>query len=104
MNRITIRLLAALAIMAASSFIAFSQGITTTSLSGAVIDQTGSVVAGAEILVKEETTGAEYRTVSAGNGAFSVPALTAGVYSVKVSARGFKQAVIKALPKNNLII
>ena len=97
MNRITFRLLAALVIMSASSLIAFSQGITTTSLSGAVVDPTGSVVAGAEIIVKDETTGAEYRAVSAGNGTFSVPALTAGLYSVTVSARGFKQAVIKAV-------
>ena len=97
MNRITIRLLALLVIMATGSLIAFSQGITTTSLSGAVVDPTGSVVAGAEIIVREDTTGAEYRAVSAGNGTFSVPALTAGVYSVTVSARGFKQAIIKAV-------
>ena len=97
MNRITIRLLALLVIMATGSLIAFSQGITTTSLSGAVADSTGSVVAGAEIIVRDDTTGAEYRTVSVGNGTYSVPALTSGVYSVTVSARGFKQAVIKAV-------
>lgn len=97
MNRITFRFLMLLVIMAASSYLALGQGITTTSLSGAVLDPTGSVVAGAEIIVKEETTGAEYRTVSAGNGTFSVPALTAGVYSVTVSASGFKQSVIKAV-------
>ncbi|HZF38255.1 MAG TPA: carboxypeptidase regulatory-like domain-containing protein, partial [Blastocatellia bacterium] len=97
MNRIIFRLLMLLAVMVASSVVAFSQGITTTSLSGAVIDPTGSVIQGADIIVKEETTGAEFRTVSAGNGAFSVPALTAGVYSVTVSARGFKQVVIKGV-------
>jgi hypothetical protein len=52
---------------------------------------------GADIIVKDETTGAEFRTVSVGNGTFSVPALPAGVYSVTVSARGFKQAVIKGV-------
>jgi len=97
MNRITFRFLMLLVIMAVSSFLALGQGVTTTSLSGAVVDPTGSVMAGAEIIVKEETTGAEYRAVSAGNGTFSVPALTAGVYSVTVSARGFKQAVIKGV-------
>src|SRR5215510_6040364 len=97
MNRITFRLLMLLAIMVASSLVAFSQGVTTTSLSGAVVDPTGSVIQGAEIIVKEETTGAEFRTVSTGNGTFSVPALTAGVYSVTVSASGFKLAVIKGV-------
>src|SRR5262245_66061272 len=97
MNRIIFRFLILLVIMPAGSFLALGQGITTTSLSGAVIDPTGSVVTGADIIVKDETTGAEYRAVSAGNGTFSVPALTAGVYSVTVSARGFKQAVIKGV-------
>jgi hypothetical protein len=83
--------------MTTSGLTAFSQGITTTSLSGAVVDPAGSVISGATIVVKEETTGAEYRTVSAGNGTFSVPALIAGVYSVTVSANGFKQAIIKSV-------
>src|SRR5215467_14547809 len=97
MNRITFRFLMLFAVIVASSVAVFSQGITTTSLSGAVVDPTGSVISGATIIVKEETTGAEFRTASAGNGTFSVPALTAGVYSVTVSARGFKQAVIKGV-------
>ena len=97
MNRIVLRFLALLALLAASSLLAFSQGITTTSLSGAVVDPTGSVIQGAEIIVRDETTGAEFRTVSAGNGTFSVPALTAGTYSVLVSASGFKQVVIKGV-------
>src|SRR5215510_3886916 len=97
MNRIIFRFLMLLVIMAASSFLALGQGVTTTSLSGAVVDPTGSVIQGAEIIVKDEATGVEYRTASAGNGTFSVPALTAGTYSVMVSARGFKLAVIKAV-------
>src|SRR5215467_15213327 len=97
MNRITFRFLMLFAVIVASSVAVFSQGITTTSLSGAVVDPTGSVISGATIIVKEETTGAEFRTVSAGNGTFSVPALTAGVYSVMVSANGFKQAIIKSV-------
>jgi hypothetical protein len=97
MNRISLRLLATLAIMAASSLIAFSQGITTTSLSGAVVDPTGAVISGATIIIKEETTGTEFRSVSASNGTYSVPALTAGVYSVTVTANGFKQFVVKGV-------
>jgi hypothetical protein len=100
MYRISLRLLTTLVIMTASGLMAFSQGITTTSLSGAVVDPTGAVVSGATIVVKEETTGAEYRSVSAGNGTFSVPALISGVYSVTVSANGFKQAVIKSVKIN----
>jgi hypothetical protein len=97
MNRIALRFFALLAVLATSSLLAFGQGVTTTSLSGAVVDTTGSVVPGVEVIVKDETTGAEYRAVTAGNGTFSVPALTAGTYTVTVSAKGFKQAVIKGV-------
>src|SRR5262252_2809105 len=97
MNRIAFRVLTLLAILTMSSLIAFSQGVTTTSLSGAVLDSTGSVVPGADVIIRDETTGAEFRTATAGNGTFIVPALTAGVYSVTVSANGFKQAVIKGV-------
>jgi hypothetical protein len=97
MNRIAFRVISLLALLTMSSLIAFSQGITTTSLSGAVLDSTGSVVPGADVIIRDETTGAEFRAASAGNGTFSVPALTAGVYSVTVSAKGFKQAIIKGV-------
>ena len=82
MNRTTFRLLMLLAIMVASSLVAFSQGITTTSLSGAVLDPTGSVIQGAEIIVKDETTGAEFRAVTAGNGTFAITGITPGDYSL----------------------
>lgn len=97
MNFIALRVLALFALLTIGSVNAIAQGITTTSLSGAVIDQTGSVVAGAEILIKNEATGAEFRTSSASNGTFSVPSLTPGTYTVTVVARGFKQAVVRGV-------
>ena len=48
MKRIAFRILALLVLLLTSSLFAIGQGITTTSLSGAVVDPTGSVVAGAE--------------------------------------------------------
>lgn len=97
MNRIACRMLFLFTLMAAVSHFTFGQGITTTSLSGAIVDQTGSVVLGAEIVIKDEATGTEFKTATAGNGTFSVPALTAGTYTVTVSAKGFKQAVIRGV-------
>ncbi len=97
MNRIAFRFLVLLILMTVSSSLVFSQGVTTTSLSGAVVDQTGSVVLGADIVIKNESTGVEFKAASASNGTFSVPALTAGTYTVTVSARGFKQVVIRGV-------
>ncbi len=97
MNRSVFRIFVLLTLMMTVGLLAFSQGITTTSLSGAVVDQTGSVVLGADIVIKDDSTGSEFKTASASNGTFSVPALTAGTYTVTISARGFKQAVIRGV-------
>src|SRR5690349_20894286 len=97
MNRIACKFLTSLAMLIACSLWAYGQGVSTTSLSGAIVDQTGSVIAGAEIIVKDDATGTEYRAASTGNGTFNVPAVTAGMYTVTVSAPGFKQAVVKGV-------
>ena len=97
MNRITLRLLTLLAVITASNLLAFSQVTSTSSISGAVVDPTGAVVTGAVITVKNVATGEEFRATSAGNGTFTVPALTAGSYRMTVAAPGFKQAVVQGI-------
>src|SRR5215813_5886766 len=97
MNRITFRVLALLVIMAAGNLLAFSQVTSTSSISGAVVDPTGAVVAGATISVRNEATGEESRATSAGNGTFTVPSLTAGVYKIVITAAGFKQALVQGV-------
>jgi Carboxypeptidase regulatory-like domain len=94
MNRITFKHLTLPIILAAGNLLAFSQVTSTSSISGAVTDPNGAMVAGAEVIVKNNTTTTEYSAVTGGNGVFTVPALGAGAYTVTVSAAGFKQAVI----------
>src|SRR5262245_40585046 len=67
--------------------------IPTGALAGTVTDQTGAVVSGATVVVKNEETGREFNTQTAGNGTFNVPALGTGTYTVTVTAQGFKTAV-----------
>src|SRR5215468_11513369 len=97
MNRITFRILALLVIIAAGNLLAYSQVTSTSSISGAVVDPSGAVVTGATITVKNDATGEEFRATSAGNGTFTVPALTAGVYKITVAAPGFKQALVQGI-------
>jgi hypothetical protein len=97
MNRIVFRLLTLLVILTAGNLLAFSQVTSTSSISGAVVDPSGAVVAGATITVKNDVTGEEFRSTSAGNGTFTVPALTAGVYKITVAAPGFKQALVQGI-------
>ena len=81
-------------LMALPELPAYTQGSAASSLGGVVSDQSGAVIPGAEILVKNAATGAEAKTITAENGTFSVPALDPGAYTVTVSLPGFKLAVI----------
>jgi hypothetical protein len=65
-------------------------------ISGKVTDESGGVIPGASILIKNKTTGAERHLVSAEDGAFSVPGLPAGIYEVRVEAKGFRTIVREA--------
>jgi hypothetical protein len=84
---------AMLLISAMSSF-AFAQGSSAV-LTGTVVDQSGGVIPGAEVTVKNDATGAEYKAVTVENGTFSIPAMTPGTYTATVSVPNFKQASIK---------
>ncbi|HEY8225842.1 MAG TPA: carboxypeptidase-like regulatory domain-containing protein, partial [Pyrinomonadaceae bacterium] len=84
-----------LLIIALSSLTAFSQGgATTGSISGTVMDPKGAVVAGATVVVKSQATNQESTTQTSGDGTFSVPSLSAGVYTATITASGFKQSVV----------
>src|SRR5918994_11717 len=75
----------------------FAQGGATSSIVGVVVDNTDAVVPGATVLVKSDTTGAEFHAVSGGNGSFTVPALNPGTYTVTVTLSGFKTSVLKGV-------
>jgi len=101
MRRQVIRLLWAVCLVALAGTPAYAQGgRTTTSLSGTVTDASGAVIPGATIVVKNTATNATFEAVSNEQGAFSVPALDVGTYSVTVSLVGFKTAVLNDVALN----
>jgi hypothetical protein len=79
------------------------QGSFFTSLSGTVVDTSGGVIPGADVKVKNNGTGAEFNTVSASDGGWTIPSLPGGVYSVTVSLLGFKTAVLNEVTLNAAI-
>jgi hypothetical protein len=87
-------LLLTMLLMAALSLAVYAQG-PSTSLSGVVVDQSGGVIPGADVTVKSESTGTEFKTVTADNGTFSIPALAPGTYTATVTVPNFKQAVYR---------
>jgi hypothetical protein len=69
---------------------AFAQGGATGAISGTVQDVTGAVVAGAQVQIINQDTGAAARTVRTdANGGFSAPLLPVATYTVKITAPGF---------------
>ena len=92
MSRFGVYVVVALAWFAGAS--AFAQGSSTSSLAGVVVDTAGGVVPGATIAVKNNSTGNTFETVSNTAGAFSIPVLDPGTYTVTVALDGFKTAVI----------
>ncbi len=83
-----------LALLVLSSSV-LGQISTVGSLTGTVADPKGAVVRGADVLVKNNGTGALFGAVTVTNGTFFVPALNPGTYTVTISAPGFKQAIVR---------
>ncbi|QMV19319.1 hypothetical protein GOB94_11975 [Granulicella sp. 5B5] len=62
-------------------------------ISGAVADNTGAVIPGASITVRETSTGTVNKTTSDSAGQYVVPFLLPGTYSITANANGFQQTV-----------
>src|SRR5262245_23234054 len=94
MTKLFLKVAALTAFVAIFSLTAFSQVGVTGSIAGAVTDPTGAVVAGASVVVKNNATTVQSTVTTTDNGTFNVPALTTGMYTVTISAPGFKTAVV----------
>src|SRR5690606_4269418 len=76
---------------------ATSQVRTVGSINGTVTAQSGAVVAGAKVQLRDELTGATKETVTDEAGNFTFQNLQAGTYEVDVAATGFRPAVCKGV-------
>src|SRR5690348_17007787 len=64
-------------------------------ITGFVYDQSQSLVSAAEIRVISQATGQTREVKSGADGVYTVVALQPGVYTVRASAKGFKNAEAK---------
>jgi hypothetical protein len=62
-------------------------------ISGLVLDPSGAVIAGAEIIAVNDATGVRYATKTNGEGIYVVPNLPPGSYRLQVSKIGFKTLI-----------
>jgi Carboxypeptidase regulatory-like domain len=78
----------------------FAQNVTGT-LTGIVSDSSGAVVPGASIVMKNQGSGDIRKTVSNGEGFFSITAVQPGTYTVNVEAKGFQKWEQRGLTFNS---
>lgn len=76
-----------LLILATATFAQSDRGTIT----GAVKDPAGAVVARADVIVRNIASGTEYKTVTTETGNYTVSSLPAGSYELRVEAPGFKK-------------
>ena len=82
-----------LALLLAAPLLAQGTG-GAASLNGVVVDTQGGFIPGATIEIRNTATGVTETLVSNANGAFSMPALSPGLYTVTASLNGFKTSVL----------
>jgi hypothetical protein len=87
-------MLAGAAVVCLTPTATLAQGSTTSSITGVVMDTAKGVIPGATVVVTSSSTGTKFDALTNTSGAFAVPALSAGTYSVTVSLAGFRTAVI----------
>ncbi|HEY1501901.1 MAG TPA: TonB-dependent receptor [Acidobacteriaceae bacterium] len=80
------------AVLCCGSVLCFAQ-LDRGTISGIVTDPSGSVLTGARVTVTNTATGIQNSTVTTGAGAYTVPELVAGQYSVTVLAPGFSKLI-----------
>jgi hypothetical protein len=67
-----------------------AQGGATSSISGVVSDSSGAVLPGVTVIVTSNATGTKFEAATSRTGAYTVPALPAGAYTVTFTIAGFK--------------
>lgn len=72
-----------------------AQVTTTGRLTGVVTDSQGALVSKVVVAVKNDQTGTEFRTTTNDEGGWSIPSVASAVYTVTVTAPGFKSTVIQ---------
>ena len=72
----------------------------TAALSGTVADSTGAVVPNATIVLKSERSGDTRRSVSNGDGFFTISAIQPGTYTAMIEAPGFQKWEQKGIVMN----
>jgi Carboxypeptidase regulatory-like domain/TonB dependent receptor len=89
--------LAAIVVFTFPQFLTAQTAITNGSLRGRVVDPSGAVIATARVALTEEATGTISTGMTDHEGSFLFPALKVGLYSLKVTAPGFRTSEVRGV-------
>ncbi|MDT4965863.1 MAG: hypothetical protein QOJ64_600 [Acidobacteriota bacterium] len=96
MFRHSVRVAGTLVLLALLGAFTLSFGQTSTgTISGTVTDQQGAVVAGATVEATNQATGEKRSATASDNGAYTIPNLGVGLYSVTANGTGFAASTVK---------
>ena len=70
--------------------------LTTATITGRVLDESGAVIAGASVSASQAATGQNFATQSDNQGRFRFAFLPVGKYEIRAQASGFQDAVQRA--------
>lgn len=62
----------------------------TQQFTGHVLDSTGAVVPAASVVIRNQATGVDYKTLTTSQGIYTIPYLIPGTYTITVTKQGFK--------------
>ncbi|KAF0250578.1 MAG: hypothetical protein FD167_5 [bacterium] len=71
-----------------------------SAINGSILDTTGAAIAGATVVVTNQTTGQVSEVSTDENGVFNVQNLVPAIYSIKIEAEGFSKSLVKDLEVN----
>ena len=84
-----------------SSTWAMSQGVTTSSMNGTVVDETGAALPGANVVATHTPSGTRYGAVTNLEGRFSIPGMRiGGPYTVVASFIGYESQTVEGIVLN----
>ena len=95
MKRFTSRLGLLLAVITLLTPTVPAQVLAAGRLTGVVTDAQGAVIPNAQIVAKYDQTQAEYNLKANDVGVWSIPSLPIGIYTVTITAAGFKSTVVQ---------
>src|ERR1044072_1368496 len=93
-KKVFVNVLSILLILGSFSSLGLAQTTASSRISGTVMDSSGAVIAGADIVIKNNETGAEFKMKTSDDGSFVLPSLPVATYTIMVASSGFKGATV----------